>query len=277
VLAVALGLASSLSWGVADFLGGLKSRTLALLTVLALSQACGLLAIALVVAARGDGPPAGGEVVYAGLSAFAGLGGLAAFYRGLAVGAMAVVAPIAGVSAIVPVVFGLLTGEEPAALQGAGIALALAGVALASREESPAGAQAASGVGLALIAALGFGSFFVGMDAASEGDPYWAILVNRITSVSLLALLVLAFRPSLRVSSTDAGTLAAIGVLDMSANGLYAVATTEGLVSVVAVLASLYPVVTIALAHAFLGERTRPSQKLGAAAVLLGVALISAG
>jgi drug/metabolite transporter (DMT)-like permease len=280
-VAIALALVASLSWGFADFVAGLKSRALPLLTVMTVSQVVGLALIAAIVAVRGEGPPGGDFALFAALAAVGGLGGLAAFYRGLSVGAMAVVAPISGLAAGVPVVFGLLRGERPSALQAVGIAFAMAGVALAAREKEPEGerrARAAAGAGLALVAALGFGSFFVALDRASEeGDALWAILANRITGVAILATLCMVVRPSLRVAGADLRALAAVGALDMAANTLYAVATRHGLVSVVAVLSSLYPVVVIALAYAVLHERVRPSQGVGAAATLAGVAMIVAG
>jgi drug/metabolite transporter (DMT)-like permease len=281
VLAVALALAASISWGFADFVAGLKSRALPLVTVMAVSQAAGLVVIALIVAGRGEAAPGGDFVLYAALAAVGGLGGLAAFYRGLSVGAMAVVAPISALAAGIPVAAGVLQGERPSALQAVGIGVALAGVALASREEHPhdeaRGSRIAAGTGLALVAAVGFGSFFVAMDEASEGDALWAILVNRIAGVTLLGMLVVAARPALAVGRDHALGLLAVGVLDMGANTFYALSTREGLISVVAVVASLYPVVVIGLAHFALGERVRPSQYAGAAAALAGVALIVAG
>jgi drug/metabolite transporter (DMT)-like permease len=160
-----------------------------------------------------------------------------------------------------------------------GIALAIAGVVLASRElpEEGGAARVATGAGLALVAAVGFGSFFVSMDAASGPDLFWAIFFNRVTSIAVLGLAALAIRPRLAVGRGDVRTLLAIGVLDISANGLFAVASTKGLVSLVAVLASLYPVVTILLARAVLGEHVRRVQRAGVVAALAGVTLISAG
>ena len=279
MLAIALGLAAGLSWGFADFVGGLKSRSLHLLTVLVLSQGMGLVLIVLVVALRGEGPPAAEYLLYASLSGVAGVAGLAAFYRGLAVGAMAVVAPISATAAVIPVGVGVITGERPSALQALGIALAIVGVVLASREgPGEEGApRLAAGVGLALVAALGFGSFFVAMDAASEPDLFWAILANRVTGVSVLLLAALVFAPRLAAPAGDLGALAFIGALDIAANTLFAAAASEGLVSLVAVLASLYPVVTIVLARAVLGERIRRWQQLGVGTALVGVALITAG
>jgi drug/metabolite transporter (DMT)-like permease len=223
--------------------------------------------------------PGAESLVYAGVAGSAGVAGLAAFYRGLAVGAMAVVAPIASLGAVLPVVVGLATGDRPGAVQVAGIALALAGVALAAREEAPegGGARLATGVGLAFAAALGIGIFLVAMDTAGDADVLWALVVARLASVALLAVAAAAARPDLSAARPDLGTIAAIGVLDMGANGLFALAATEGLVSVVAVLSSLYPVVTILLARSLLGERVRPAQGLGMALVLVGVVAIAGG
>jgi drug/metabolite transporter (DMT)-like permease len=279
VLAVTLGLASSLCWGVSDFLGGLKSRQLPLLTVLLASQLTGLACLAAVVALRGEGPPGGDALLLAALSSASGVLGLAAFYRGLAIGAMAVVAPIAATGAAVPVVAGLIAGERPSAAQGAGVAVAIAGVAVASREPGRLGpgARPAAGVGLALAAALGFGGFFVLIDRAAEQDLFWALFGNRLAGVSGLALAALALRPRVTRRFGEGATLVLIGVLDTSANALFAAAAEEGLVSLAAVLASLYPVVTIVLARLVLGERVHPTQRAGIAAALAGVALISAG
>ena len=277
MVAVALGLAASISWGVADFLGGLKSRQLHVVSVLVLSQAVGMLLVAVLVAARGEGPPEGHFLVYGALAGFSGLIGLAAFYRGMAVGAMAVVAPISATGAAIPVVVGVATGDRPSAVQGAGLLLALVGVVIASREDGAAGARAAAGTGLALAAAAGFGGFFVGMDAASDGGVLWALLAARTFDVALLLGVALLMRPGLSLSGQDTRDIAAVGLFDVAANALFALASTEGLVSLVAVVASLYPVVTILLARALLGERVRTSQGVGVVLALVGVAAIAGG
>lgn len=280
MLAIALGLAASLSWGVADFIGGLKSRALDVLAVLAISQSVALVLLVAATAALDEGPPAASALAYAALAGGAGVVGLAAFYRGLAIGAMSVVAPLGGLGAVLPVAVGVAGGERPGAVQVAGVALALAGVALAAREPAPddgSPARLAAGTGLALLAALGFGTFLAAMDAAGDGDVLWALLVARCVSVGLLAGAALVRRPDLREARPHLGPLAAVGVLDLAANGLYVLAATEGLVSLVAVLASLYPVVTVILARALLGERVRRSQLAGVGLVLAGVAGIAAG
>lgn len=233
--------------------------------------------IVAIVLVRAEGPPAGEHLAYASLSGVAGAAGLTAFYRGLAVGAMAVVAPISATAAGIPVIVGLATGERPGGVQAAGLALAMAGVVLASREEAEERSALAAGVGLALVAAVGFGCFFLAMDVASDGDVFWAVLMNRLTSVALLATAALVLRPRLAVGAVSTRALVAVGMFDITANSLFALGSTEGLVSVVAVLASLYPVVVVVLAHLVLRERVRRLQLGGAAAAILGVALISAG
>jgi drug/metabolite transporter (DMT)-like permease len=278
--AVALGLASSLAWGFADFFGGLQSRSRPLLAVLVATQTAGLGLMVVVAAARGDGPPAAGAwIAWAAGAGILGVVGLAAFYRGLATGNMGVVAPISSAAAIVPLTVGLASGERPSALQAVGVVLAIAGVALASLEHGghvTGGGRIAAGAGLAVVAALGFGSFFVGADQASKADPIWAILVARVASMSLLWCVALATRTKL-AGGRAIPALIAIGVLDTGANLLYALATTHGLVSVVAVLGSVYPVITVILARVVLGERLHALQRVGAVGALVGAAVISVG
>ncbi len=273
--ALALAFASSVSWGVADFLGGLKSRQLPVLNVLLASQGTGLVLIGIFMLIRMESPPGGDFAGWAVLSGVAGVIGLTAFYRGLAVGNMGVVAPISATAAVIPVVVGIASGDRPATIQYVGLVLALAGVVLASREEVTGGT--ARGAGLAVISAVGFGFFFVGMDNASDADIGWAMLANRITSFSLLLAAFAVLRPPLAARRRDAPVLAVVGTLDITANGLFAVASTEGLVSLVAVLGSLYPLTTLALAAVVLRERPHRLAQVGVAIALTGVVLIAAG
>lgn len=274
-----LALTASLSWGLGDFLAGLRTRRLPVVTVLVVSQAAGLTTIALVVALRGAGPPDGRYLIFGALAGVAGAVGLAALYRGLAVGPMSIVAPISGTAAVVPVVAGVVTGERPGAAQAAGIALAVVGVVLASRTRAAHGGHAgrAEGVGLALVAALAFGLLLVALGEASEGDPYWGTLSMRGASFALLVLTALALRPSFALRERDLPVLLLIGVLDMAGNALFAVATTKSLLALAAVLAQLYPVVTVLLARVILGERISRGQGIGVVGAFAGVALITAG
>jgi drug/metabolite transporter (DMT)-like permease len=196
----------------------------------------------------------------------------------MAVGAISIVAPIAGISAVVPVSVGIVSGERPSAWQVAGITCSLVGVFLAAREpRGEAGPRIAAGVGLALLAALGFGWYFPPMHAAGNADFWWASFLFRLTSTTIILVAAAIVRPALRVPSVQVPVLALIGIGDMLGNLLFAASSTSGLVSVTSVLASLYPIVTVVLARILLHERVARSQEAGIGLTLGGVALISAG
>ena len=275
MFSAALALAAAASWGVGDFFGGLKSRSLNPIAILIVAQPIGLTLLGLWVAVRGQGPP-GPAVLWACLAAVLGTAGLIAFYRGMAAGALSIVAPIAGAGAAIPVIWGLARGDHPSGYQELGFAAALIGIVLASFERRPEAARLAAGVGWAAIAMLAFGAYYIPMHAASHGDFLWAAFVFRLTSTTLVAGAWLVLRPP-RARRADLPVLASIGVLDTGGNVFFAAASAKGLVSVVSILASLYPVVTVLLARAFLHERVHRSQEFGVLLALTGIVLISAG
>jgi uncharacterized membrane protein len=278
VLAIALALGSSLVYGFSDFLGGLKSRSLPLLSVLLVSQGSALVVLAVVVIVGGESLPEGTALLWGAAAGLSEALGVAAFYRGLAVGVMSIVSPIAAIAPVVPVIVALVLGEVPGAIQAAGIALALVGITMLSLDPrgTAAGQSAGPSVIFGLLTALGFGCFLVAMDAASESSVTWALFMARLTAVSAFATLFLARREPLQARRAELPVLALIGVLIIGADAMYAVASTEGLLSVVAVLSSLYPVVTIALARFYLKERLEPLQQAGVGASLCGAVAISA-
>jgi len=277
VAAALLALGASIAWGVGDYAGGLKSRVLPALTVMAASQPFGLVALAVAVAVRGSGPP-GAEVAWSALSALLGTIGLLAFYRGMAVGAMSVVAPIAAAAAAIPVVWGVLSGESLTTTQAAGIALALVGGVGASVERHADRARIAAGAGWAVLAMVCFGGYFVPMHAAAAHDWLWPAFLFRCTSVPLVWAAALARRSPPRGVRPHLGPLVAIGLLDTGGNALFAAASSKhGLLSVVSVLGSLYPVVTILLARLWLGERVQRTQDVGVLVALAGVVLVTTG
>jgi drug/metabolite transporter (DMT)-like permease len=273
--ALALALGASLAWGVADFVGPFVSRTLGALRILFWAQVGGVLAIGIAVAARDRGP-AGWAVLFACVASLAGMLGLFAYYRGMRDGAMCVVAPIAGVSAVIPVIYGVVTGDHPSALQLTGVACALIGVGLASVEHHEGSRRIANGVGLALLAALGFGVYFPFMHAAGKVDFWWASLVFRSTALLLVAAVVAGGGASVRLAPRWAAVAAAVGIGDTLGNVLFAAASGHGLVSLTSVLASLYPIVTVILAAAVIGERVARLQRAGIVLTLAGVVLIGA-
>jgi drug/metabolite transporter (DMT)-like permease len=272
---IVLALSASVTWGVADFFGPLKGRRFGALRVLVYVQLGGLLVISAIVAIRGKGPEDIGALL-AIPAALSGTIGLYAYYRGIAVGAISIVAPIAGISAVVPVVVGIASGDHPSTWQWVGIAASLVGVFLASREPGRTG-RVAAGVGLALLAAIGFGGYFPPMHAAGNADFWWAALIFRMTSTAMILSVVAVRRPSLGMPAVEVPILALIGTGDMLGNLLFAAASTSGLVSITSVLASLYPIVTVVLARVILKERVARSQETGIVLTLAGVALISAG
>ena len=282
MVAALLAIASSISWGLSDFLGGVQSRRNALLAVLVLSQG---LAFVLLVGAVLVGAPTEHDTTATLLAAGSGTFGmlaLAAFYHALTIGTMSIVAPISATGTAIPVFVGLLSGEEPSAIQIAGIALAGLGVVLAARAAPSADAEGdrdnRKAILLALFAAVGFGTFFAAMDRAEESaDVAWVLLSARTADVSVLLVACAVLRPPL---PRDAGSLlpiAAIGVLDLLANLLFVLATSRGLLSVVGVLGSLYPVITVLLARIVLHERLSRAQARGVLITLMGVVALAAG
>jgi len=279
MVALGLALGASIAWGGSDFLAGLVTRRLPVLTVLVLSQAAGLALLLVLLALVGQPPPPVDAVLIAGSAGLAEMVGFAALYRALAIGPMTVVAPLASLAAVVPVAWGVAGGERPAPAVAVGLALAVACGALVAFEHDPAQRRRriAPGAALAALSALAFGAFFVGTNAASDaGGVAWTVAVNRSTSFAVLALAVAIGRQGLTYRSADLRPAAVIGLLDAGANALFALALTEGMTSTVGVIGSLYPVTTVVLATVILRERPRALQALGVAGVLVGVGLVIA-
>ena len=278
MLGIALGLGSSVAWGISDFLGGLQSRRISALTVLLVSQPVGLV-LALVFAVVAGGDPLSGHdaAIAAGAGATVVLA-LGAFYRAMALGSVSVVATIGALGVLVPVAAGVIQGDRPAAIQAAGAVVGITGVVLVAREPDPEWRAAGrTAVGLAALAALGFGTFFLGLDAASGAKPAWTIVAARAGGVVTLLIAAAFARPSMRIERAMLPALLAIGCFDVLANSLFAVATNHGLLSLVAVAGSLYSAVTVLLARFVLGERLAPPQQAGVVVALAGVAMIAAG
>jgi drug/metabolite transporter (DMT)-like permease len=273
-----ISLASAFSWGVSDFLGGLTSRRLPVLGVLAVSQPAGLVLIAILILLFGADPISADKLVIAALAGAASLGGLWAFYAAMAMGTVSVVAPIASLGVVVPVAVGLARGDAPATIQLLGLAPAIAGVVILSYEEHPEHAGIARrSIVLAILAGLGFGIFFTGLDLAAADRPGWSVLAVRVGGVATVAIALFISRPRLTTVPDSIPVLLTIGIFDVLANALFAVASTKGVLPVVAVGGSMYPAFTIALAHGVLGERLARIQWAGVALALAGVAMIAAG
>ena len=287
-MAALLALFASALWGTADFLGGTAARRLPVASVLGVSQLVALLGLVPLAAAIGALDEPRSYVLPALLAGLTGTAALACFYRALASGTMGVVAPIASLGVVVPVVVGLLDGERPGALQLIGMAVAVVGVVLASGPELlGSGRGGAAPLVLAAAAALGFGAVLslIAVASGGEGGTVGAVvmtlLVMRLVSVLALTSLLLALLrsrgPEIGVRRGDLPLLLTIGVFDAGANAMFALASQGDLVSVTAVLASLYPVVTVLLARRFHAERLATVQQVGVVLALTGVVALAGG
>jgi drug/metabolite transporter (DMT)-like permease len=248
-----------------------------LLSVLVISQGVGLVGMLLVAFVIG-GHPNGADLGYGALAGLAGAAGVAMLYRGLASGSMSLVAPITGVVAVVvPIAVGVGSGERPAALQYAGIVAAVLAVALLSGGGTRSARLGRGTLLLAIGAGLGFGLFYVAIAKTSTDANLWPLVAARGASVVALLAAVAASRRAPRFGGANPLVIIGAGVLDVSANALYLVAVHGGLLSIVAVLVSLYPVATVLCSMIVLGERLRAPQLAGVAAALVAVVFITAG
>jgi drug/metabolite transporter (DMT)-like permease len=299
-MSLPFALPSAVTYGVADFTGGLAARRAPLLVVTVVAQGAGLLSLLLAVGLVA-GQPSGAAL---GLGAFAGLvgvSGLLLYLKALAVGPMGVVAPLSAViSAGLPLAVGLLGGERLGPVAVLAVAVALAAILLATKGTRNDRA-ASTGVLLGLAAGLGFGMFFVAVNAAPDDSGLWPLLAGRVASVVLLTVLVLRHHLPLPtraravslapvagepgVPSPGAGRagrrgpwllMVVSGVFDTLANVLFLVSTRLGDLGISAVVVSLYPVVVVLLARVVLGERLTGTQLLSAGLALTASALLAA-
>lgn len=284
-MGVLFGLLAAATYGVADFAGGQVSRRADVFSVVLISQLIGAVPLAIVVPFLADQPATGAALAWGAAAGVGGGTGVLFLYRGLAVGRMSVVAPITGVmAASLPVVFGLAIGERPGPISLVGVVVALASVVLvssappqASERDVELGDDVArswtrSGVPYAFAAGTGFGLFFVFLDAAGSDTGVWPLVATRGSSLILVTAVALALRRPVKPPSGTLMLMAVAGILDVAANVFYLISTRFGLLSLVAVLTSMYPAVTVLMARVFLNERMIRTQLVGLA--LAGVAIV---
>jgi uncharacterized membrane protein len=277
---ITFALISALTYGVADFAGGLAARRAPVLVVTAVAQVTGLLMLVpAVMLLPGAVTPA--ALGFGALAGIAGAGGVMLYLRALAVGPMGLVAPLSAVAgAGLPLIVGLVGGERPGAVAGLALAAALGAIVLAtagSRHDAAAG----TGLLLGFGAGLGFGLFFVGLDLTPAGSGLWPLLAGRVVSVALLmAVLVAIALPAIRLPRRPPpaalGAMILSGALDVVANVAFLLATRSGALSVSGVLVSLYPVVVVVLAWVVLRERLTGLQLTGVGLALTASALLAA-
>ncbi|MFE4628515.1 DMT family transporter [Streptomyces mirabilis] len=279
-------LATSLLWGLADFGGGLLTRRTPALTVVVVSQSIAAAVLGAIVVVTGGWSAAGPQLWFAFAAGLVGPVALLSFYKALALGPMGVVSPLGSLAVAVPITVGLFLGERPGLTQVAGIAVAVVGVVLAGGPQLRGAPVQRQAILLTLIAALGFGTVFVLIAEASSSVTglFLALFVQRLTNVATggATLLVSVRRGATALPEggfpwRSLPTLAFVGLADVAANGTYSVAAQHGPVTVAAVLASLYPVVTALAARGFLSERLRGIQAAGAGLALVGTVLLATG
>lgn len=275
-MAVAFALLTALCYGVSNFVGPRLAGGAPLYVVLLAGQVVALLASGVGLLVSGDAVGAR-PALFALLAGVANAGGLVTLYRAATFGPLSIVVPIGALGASVPVVAGLVSGEPLGVARAAGIVLALGGVVVAARPSGrePAEQDTQRAVRWALVSALSFGVFLAAISPASEDGVFGAVFLSRAALVPVLVLIALRLHEPLRAPASVVPKLALPGVLLFAGTLSYAAATREGDLSVVSVIGSLFPVVTVALAFAIGQERLSRAQGAGVAAALAGVVLLS--
>jgi uncharacterized membrane protein len=302
-----LALGSAVVYGAADFFGGVAARRVPARSVLLISLPVGLAVLVAGALATGEVPTRPGLAWGLG-AGLAGGTGLLVFYGALARGPMSVVAPVAAlISATLPVAVGLVRGERLTASVLVGVLICLVAIWLVSMEGDAGPRRSARGPVLAVISGACFGIFFILLREAGRHGGLWALSASRLAGLAVVAAVALAgwtlgrraptCRSAVRGGAAGSGGHPAAegdggygavdrsalviaitaGILDSLANVLYLFATRAGMLSLAAVLTSLYPAITVLLARVVYSERLRLVQRLGVALALAGVVLVTAG
>ena len=275
MLATLLALGTSLAYGTSNFLGPRLGERFSVSSVLLAGQLAALVAAGLLVLGTGDAPPGTRAIVMGVLAGTGNVLGLAAFYRAATESSVSVVSAIGGgVGTGLPVIFGVVTGDDLSTLQAVGILVAIVGGVCAAQSSEHAEVTR-GGVLWSLVSAIGFAGLLIALPEAAEDGTAWALLDARLAVVVLLVAGIAVLRLDYRAPARSIPLLAIPGLLLLLGTLMYAEATKEGLLSVVAVLASLATVVTATLAFAVAGERLSAVQRVGIALATLGVILLA--
>lgn len=279
---ILLAALSAVAYGAADFLGGKASKSAPALVVTGWSQLVGLVSVTMAAAVFGWSRILEADLLWGAGAGVAGAVGLVLLYSGLAVAPMAVVAPITAIcAATVPVVVGIASGDRPRPIALVGMALAIPAILLISREDrsDPEVAKISIGrvLGLSMSSGLAFGFFYVAFAQCDTRAGLWPAVAARVASVLLVAGIIAFTGERAQVARGHRLAIIGIGLLDVAANCLYLVASQRGLLSIVSVVASMYPASTVVLAWFVLRERMNRHQLMGVCAAALAVGLVAAG
>lgn len=273
-LTIIFGLAAAAAWGSGDFTGGYSARRVGTFPTVFISYVIGLVVLTVVALAKQEVITSAADMVWGALAGLSGMIGLASLFRGFRMGRMGIVAPIsASLAAALPVIFTAFTESLPGQIQLLGFVLALTGIWLLSRPEEFGGRPA--GIGLAVIAGLGFGGFFTMLDQVSEGAVFWPLVAGRLACCIAMVIFAAVRRQPVAVAPSQVWVIALAGLLDIGGNLFFLLAIQAGRLDVATVLASLYPAVTTLLAWLVAGERMARQQVVGVAAAVLAIVLIT--
>jgi drug/metabolite transporter (DMT)-like permease len=271
---VGFALAASLSWGAGDFSGGVATRRAKVLSVVIAAHAIGLMMLIALALIWSEPFPTTLDSIWGSVAGLAGAVGVVAFYQSLSVGRMGIIAPItAMLSAAVPVLFSAFFEGLPGPLQLTGFVLALIAVGLISGLGVVKGRP--KGLGLAFLAGLGFGSFFILISQVSHGAIFWPLASARLASFLFLLAVIVIRRQKVLPKMSVLPVVFLAGALDVAGNVFFVLATHAGRLDVAAILSSLYPAVTVLLASIFLKERVTRLQTIGIIVALVAIPLIS--
>jgi drug/metabolite transporter (DMT)-like permease len=272
--AIILALSAAAAWGSGDFSNGTASRRIGPFLSVLISYSFGLVALVIVALARMESLPLPIDMLWGALAGLSGMVGIIFLLRGFAIGRMGIVAPVSAVlGTAVPVIFAAFTEGLPRQLQLVGFAVALVGIWLLNRPQEDTGRPA--GVGMAMVAGMGFAGFFIALSQVSKSAVFWPLVAGRVSTCAVLMVFALATRRRILPPAPALGLLALAGVLDVGGNLFFLLAIQSGRLDIATVLGSLYPAVTTILARVITKERMSALQVIGVGVSILAIVLIS--
>jgi len=275
ILSVSCGISSAISWGAADFSGGLASRKCNEFTVVLFSQLIGAAFLIGLTMISNESIPRLQDLLFGAIGGVSGSMGLFALYRAFARGRMGVVAPVSAIiTAIIPIVFAFTIHGLPKQIQLLGFVLALLAVWLISYAKGDTGIKK-NELGLPVLAGIGFGIYFIFLGMAAEDTITWPLLSARGASLGVYLTLFIFQKNTIFPSKNQLPLIALAGVLDMGGNAFFALAAHLGRLDISAILSSLYPAVTVILAWTVLKERLLPRQWIGVTTAMVALVCIA--
>jgi drug/metabolite transporter (DMT)-like permease len=281
VLAIALALGSSACYGVSNFVGPQLAKRATLVSVLVVSQLAALAVTAIYLAALAGPTLSLGEAGAAGLAGAGNAVGLIGFYKAAELGPLSIAAPIGALGVLIPVCWGIATGDDLSAAEAVGLTLAIAGGALVARRAEDPDERAdyrdpRASVLWATGSAVAFGVFLTALPEAASADQAWALFDARVALIIVLAVWAGRELAAVRLDR-DSAALTIPGLLLVAGTILYTLAADHGQLSIVSVLGSLFAVFTVGLSIALLDDRLSAPQTVGMVAAFAGIGLIAAG